>query len=102
LPAEVEYNLLRIGTEAVTNAARHSGARTIEVVLEQERDRVSLRVHDDGIGFEENGNGSTCGHYGIVGMRERASQIGADFELETKPGRGTTVNVIMPKRRMEN
>jgi signal transduction histidine kinase/ligand-binding sensor domain-containing protein len=98
LPPEVEYHLLRIGTEAVTNAAKHSGARSIEVVLKNDASRVNLRVKDDGRGFRENGNGSEAGHYGIIGMRERASQIGADFELDTRPGYGTTVNVIVPRR----
>jgi signal transduction histidine kinase/streptogramin lyase len=97
LPAEIEYHLLRIGTEAVTNATKHSGARSIEVVLKHVGSRVNLRVRDDGRGFRENGNGSETGHYGIIGMRERASQIGADFELDTRPGHGTTVNVIVPK-----
>jgi signal transduction histidine kinase len=93
LPPEVEYQLLRIGTEAVTNAAKHSGARNVEVALRCNGPGVNLRVHDDGRGFGGNGNGESPGHYGIVGMRERASQIGAAFDLESSPGLGTTVNV---------
>ena len=101
LPAEVEYNLLRIAREAMTNAVKHSGARSIEVVLESYPDALSLRVKDDGLGFSREGNGGSGGgpgHYGLIGMKERAAQIGAEIDLNSQPGSGTTVSVRLPVR----
>jgi ligand-binding sensor domain-containing protein len=100
LPADVEYNLVRIAQEAVTNSVKHSGARTVEVALDYSAKALRLQVKDDGSGFTENGNGSnghgTGGHYGLIGMKERASHIGAELDLASAPGRGTTVSVILP------
>jgi signal transduction histidine kinase len=94
LPADVEYNLLRIAQEAVLNAVKHSGARTLRVTLNSTERQLHLSVKDDGTGFD---NGGTVpeGHYGLIGMRERAAQIGADFRIVSAPGEGTTVSVQM-------
>jgi signal transduction histidine kinase/ligand-binding sensor domain-containing protein len=97
LPAEVEYNLLRIAREAVTNAVKHSGARSIEIVLETYGDALNLKVKDDGLGFSRDTNGGP-GHYGLIGMKERAAQIGANIDLSSQPGSGTTVSVRLPVR----
>ena len=97
LPAEVEYNLLRIATEAVSNSVKHSGARTIEVTLKYSPEAIRLVVSDDGAGFEPDDHGHLKpGHYGLIGMKERAAQIGADFDFDSAPGRGTTVTVAAP------
>jgi signal transduction histidine kinase len=97
LPVDVEYNLLRIASEALSNAVRHSGARTIEVDLDCPNGRLVLRVKDDGVGFDgEPAAGAYAGHYGLVGMRERAAQVGAELELQSKRGRGTVVTVTLP------
>ena len=100
LGAEAQYNLLRIVQEAVTNSVKHSGARTIEVDLRPESDAVYLSVKDDGSGLPP-GNGSLAapGHYGLTGMRERAAQIGAQLQLESEPGHGTTVRVVLPSKK---
>jgi signal transduction histidine kinase/ligand-binding sensor domain-containing protein len=97
LPVDVEYNLVRIAQEAVTNSVKHSGARTVEVALDYSQRAVHLSVKDDGSGFAslENGHGR-AGHYGLIGMKERASHIGAAFDLASAPGRGTTVSVTLP------
>jgi signal transduction histidine kinase len=100
LPPEAEYNLLRIATEALTNAVKHSGARNIEVTLKSLPDAVRLVIADDGAGFEPDDHGHLKpGHYGLIGMKERAAQIGAEFEFESAPGRGTTVAVVTPASR---
>src|ERR1019366_8386599 len=70
LAPEVQYNLLRIASEAMNNSVKHSGAKTIEVVLESTADALHLSVKDDGSGFpRENGN-VRPGHYGLIGMKE--------------------------------
>ena len=101
LAPEFEYNLLRIATEAVSNAVKHSGARTIEVTLKPasrlSQGTLFLSVADDGAGCEPSENGHLKpGHYGLIGMKERAAQIGAQFAFESAPGRGTTVSVMAP------
>ena len=94
LPADVEYNLLRIAQEAMTNAVQHSGARTLNVTLESTRERLRLLVNDDGTGFDGQ-SAPPIGHYGLIGMKERAAHIGADFELTSERGHGTTVSVLL-------
>jgi signal transduction histidine kinase/ligand-binding sensor domain-containing protein len=96
LSPEVQYNLLRIASEAINNSVKHSGAKTIEVVLQRTAESLELSVKDDGIGFSrENGN-SRPGHYGLIGMKERAAQIGAELRMTSEPGRGTTVTAVLP------
>ena len=95
--ARSEEELLRIGQEAVANAVRHAAATRIDVQLIYEAARVSLRVDDDGRGFEPSPdrNGPE-GHYGIQGMQERAGEIDAALVLESTPGGGTRVSVEAP------
>jgi signal transduction histidine kinase len=76
------------------NAVQHSGARTLHVTLENTRKRLRLLVNDDGAGFDDQ-DVPPAGHYGLIGMKERAAQIGADFELTSERGRGTTVAVVL-------
>lgn len=103
LPGPVEHNLLRITQEAVTNALKHADPSTLEIVVAYDGDRLSLRVHDDGRGFDDSGQvEAKPGHFGLVGMRERARKIAARLAIESVPGRGTTVEVKVarPSRRV--
>jgi signal transduction histidine kinase len=92
-PLETERleTLVRVACEAVTNAARHSGAPSVRVELEPRRQRVRLRVVDDGCGFDAR---DACG-YGLSGMRERAEAIGGNLKVVSAPGRGTIVEAIL-------
>ncbi len=97
IPAEVQYNLLRIAEEAITNSVRHSRARNIDVALDCSGGCICLTVKDDGFGFDPGQIGEKAtGHYGLVGMRERAAEVGASFDLDTAEGRGTIVLVGVP------
>jgi anti-sigma regulatory factor (Ser/Thr protein kinase) len=96
LSPEVQYNLLRIASEAVNNSVKHSGAKTIEVTLTANADELQLSVKDDGSGISRENGGVRPGHYGLIGMKERAAQIGAELSLASEPGRGTTVSVLLP------
>ena len=91
----VENNLLRIGQEALTNAVKHGKAAHVEVELRYQPHAFELWVSDDGRGFDA-GAPAAPGHFGLVGMRERAGEIGARFELRSLPGRGTEVVVKLP------
>jgi ligand-binding sensor domain-containing protein/signal transduction histidine kinase len=96
LPANVEAHLLRIAQEAIANSTKHADATTIEVALSFAEKSICLTVQDDGKGLANTAAHTTTGHYGLTGMRERASQIGAEFELLTGPVKGTTVRVLVP------
>jgi signal transduction histidine kinase len=94
LPPEIEYNVLRIAQESITNALRHADARTIEVTLRWERKSLLLLVCDDGSGFAaQSPEPLPTGHYGLIGMRERALQIHGRLEVQSDPGRGTQVRL---------
>jgi signal transduction histidine kinase/ligand-binding sensor domain-containing protein len=97
LPQQVENNLLRIAQEAVNNAVRHARARTIYVNLFFDAEGVRLSVRDDGRGFDAGGeNGARAGHFGIVGMRERAEEMGGALSVESRPAEGSEVTVGVP------
>lgn len=97
LPPMVEDNLLRIGQEAINNAVKHAGAEQIFVNLIFDSRRVQLSVRDDGRGFDNQGaaNGKS-GHFGLVGMRERAEQLGGTFSVHSTSGGGTEVVADVP------
>lgn len=91
----VETHLLHIGQEAVLNAARHAGATRVLIELEYADEALTLRVSDDGCGFDTSkwvADGSS--HLGLVSMRERAEQVGARFTLSSGVGGGTVVEVV--------
>lgn len=92
--AEVENNLLRIGQEALTNAIKYAHACEIRVELVYENAQCILRVKDDGRGF---GVGSIPfgGGFGLLGMSERAEHIGAQLTIQSQPGQGTEIVVIV-------
>jgi signal transduction histidine kinase len=94
LPSETETTLYRIAQEALTNVARHSRAANVEVILERRPDHVLLIVEDDGVGFDVGGAAPTQG-FGLLGMQERASLVGATLQIESAIGRGTTILVRM-------
>ena len=103
LPADLEQNILRIAQEAVANSLKHAKARTIRVDLEVEHYCVRLRVKDDGVGFEPSGTFSLIGgHFGLVGMRERAERLGGKLALASQPGSGTQVEVTVPLASMNS
>jgi two-component system sensor histidine kinase UhpB len=92
LPPDVELALYRIAQEALTNVSRHAQATYAEIVLRSVSDRIHLRVSDDGRGI-------LCAmdvDGGIRGMRERALLIGAHLTIRSRPGGGTTVDVMAP------
>jgi signal transduction histidine kinase len=91
-----ENNLLRIGQEAITNAARHAQAQHLEVALEFEERQVRLSVQDDGQGFNLADPPPSEGGFGLIGMRERTEQLHGEFCLTSAPGKGTTVQVTLP------
>lgn len=98
LPGHVEVALYRIAQEALQNVVKHADATSALVRLAPSDDGVRLVVTDDGQGFDEDSlDGAEDRHsYGLVGIRERAELIGASLTITSRPGTGTTVEVIVP------
>ncbi|WP_347269565.1 PAS domain S-box protein [Trichocoleus sp. FACHB-90] len=94
LPAEVENHLLRIGQEALTNAIKYASANEIRIELVYEDAQCRLQVKDDGQGFGVVGI-PMSGGFGLLGMSERAERIGAQLAIESQPGQGTEIIVIV-------
>ena len=91
LPSETETTLYRIAQEALTNAARHSRASRVDVILERRDVHVLLIVEDNGVGFDQAAAAADRSGFGLVGMHERAALVGAHLQIESAPGEGTTV-----------
>jgi len=90
---EVATALYRITQEALTNIAKHSGATQIYLHLAESKMEISLRIEDDGRGFEPVVN--TTG-FGLQGMRERAEALGGSFCLVSQPEQGCQIQVSIP------
>lgn len=92
LPGTTKVEIIRIVQEALTNARRHSGSRSVEVVLGAGGGLIWVEIRDDGAGFDPD----HVPGMGITGMRERALAIGGDLELRSEPGKGAKVRLRVP------
>jgi signal transduction histidine kinase len=98
LAPERELALYRIVQEALTNVVKHARARQGQVKL-QYGDTLKVLIKDDGLGFDLPDRVETLtelGHFGLVGIRERAELIGAQLIVQSTPGRGTTIELHLP------
>jgi signal transduction histidine kinase/ligand-binding sensor domain-containing protein len=93
----VQHQLLRIAHEAIVNAVRHAKAAQVRVELQYQADSVTLRIVDDGCGFEPDRAARREGdHWGLTIMRERAEHLGGALTITSAPGRGTTIEAETP------
>jgi signal transduction histidine kinase len=93
----VEENLLRIGQEAITNVVKHSGATVAKIELQFSPQQVAMQIKDNGKGFvPENCAGPNEGHFGLLGMTERAERLGGYVLITSTPGMGTCIRVEIP------
>ena len=95
LTDELRTHLFRIAQEALTNAARHSGATSIDVRLAEAREGVTLSIRDNGSGIRPVPNGQPRG-MGLLGMRARARMSGGQLTIQSKEGKGTRILVVVP------
>ena len=95
LPAAHQEQLDRLVSEALANVRKHARATWVDVQVQAKADTLTLRVADDGAGFEANAVPHT-GHYGLYGLRERARLLGGTLRIESTPGAGTTITLEMP------
>src|SRR6185369_12781686 len=94
-PESVEDEVVRIATEAMTNARQHAACRRVEIACIYGRRQLQVRVRDDGRGFDPHEQ-APAGHWGLVGMRERSAAIGARLAITSSPGAGTEVLLAVP------
>lgn len=100
LPAEIETAIYRIVQEALTNIIKHgAGATRVAITLQRIDGHVLAVVEDNGPGFEPQTAGE--GRLGLAGMRERAAHLGGTLEVESLPGRGTTIFARLPVQENE-
>jgi signal transduction histidine kinase len=98
LPINLEERLYRIAREALSNIRKHAQAREVQISLQRREGNVQLTVQDDGRGFNP-WEPAPPGHFGILGMGERASLLGGRLDVESRPGHGTLIRAVVPIRR---
>jgi PAS domain S-box-containing protein len=97
LAPDIEGTVVRVGQEAVTNCVKHARAHTVWVTLAYGDRAVRLSVRDDGSGFSVDSNLQAFGgHWGLLGMRERATRIRGKFKIRSTPGQGTEIVLLAP------
>ena len=98
-PAAVETTCFRVAQEALTNVIRHAQAHVVDVELSAASGTLQLVVHDDGRGFDVSAARKRAAHggsQGLLSMQERVALAGGDLEIDSAPGRGTTVRARLP------
>lgn len=99
LHSEVELALYRMAQEALSNVSRHAAAQKAWLTLEYQQDGVKLTIRDNGVGFQtpdQTSELALSGHYGLIGMQERAVLIDAQLEVHSAPGEGTQIAIVCP------
>ncbi|MEI9888755.1 MAG: triple tyrosine motif-containing protein [Rhizomicrobium sp.] len=96
--AVVRDEISKIGQEAIFNAVQHAEAKSIEVAIAYKLSELRVIIRDNGKGIDPQilVHGGREGHYGLIGMRERAQQIRAAFTLSSRPGAGTEIVLTVP------
>ena len=99
LPDNVEIALYRITQEAISNISKHAGASKAKIAISYNDTNLLLQIEDDGEGFDPPknlGELASIGHYGLLGIHERADLINADYQIQSESGHGTTVTIQVP------
>ena len=98
LPAAWHEHVLRVIGEGLANIAQHAQARQVWVRARQEGDWLKIEVQDDGRGFEPTSATTPAGHYGLLGLRERARLVGGRIAVSSAPGAGTCLRFWLPSQ----
>jgi len=93
---DTEYQLLRIAREVVSNTLAHAFSNELHVRLWISKGELNLEFADNGVGFSADKGVKLLDHFGLVGIRERAIEIGADLKVESSPGAGTRIGIRLP------
>jgi len=92
LPEEHKTCIYRVVQEALHNCARHAQATTAQVSVQHDAGRIVVKVQDDGSGFDP----QRVRGLGLMGMEERSRHLGGSFDIDSQPGRGTLLRVVLP------
>lgn len=103
IPSGGDYaiNIYRILQEALTNISRHASANRVEVSIVTIGEQISLCIHDNGKGFHPE-NLAESGGFGLLGMIERTAHCNGTLKIDSSPGIGTTITVLLPGREVRN
>lgn len=97
LPREIETAIFRLIQESLTNVYRYSGSRNARILLAHDGPYLRVEVSDAGRGLSSSaGRRADCSGVGIAAMRERVHELQGVFEIQSAPGRGTTVRALLP------
>ena len=97
---DVSAHVLHVLSEALANVARHAQATQVTVRLLIQGNQCTLEVRDNGQGFDA-AQPAAAGHYGLLGIHERARLCGGSLTVESTPGKGTTVRFVAPGEEIE-
>lgn len=100
LPDNVAIALFRVGQESLTNVLRHARAKNVHLEITEDQSELRLEIRDDGSGMEVAEPG-TYRSYGLAGMRHRIAALGGKFEVDSRVGAGTRIDIRIPASRLE-
>lgn len=98
LPQRTAWNLLRIVQQAISNSVQHAGECRIAVQCVREDTHLRVSISDTGIGFDCDHAATNLqpGHFGLASMQQRSKLIGAELQIHSKAGQGTTIKIALP------
>jgi two-component system sensor histidine kinase UhpB len=104
LPRDDELVLFRLVQEALNNVAKHARATQVEIVVESSEGAACLIIQDDGQGFDPQALNAPTDqpHWGLINMQQRAVSIGAQLAVDSAPGQGTQVSVVLRRSQDED
>lgn len=88
-------------SESLTNIAHHAQAQHVRICTSVDSALLTIVIHDDGIGFDPAEVSDQVGHYGLLGLRERARLMGGELMITSSPGAGTSIQIQFPRQRRE-
>jgi signal transduction histidine kinase len=95
VPDEVRTCVYRVVQEALTNVSRHAEAQRIKLLVKREGEQIAVSIEDDGKGFDASCSPKASG-IGLVGLKERVSELSGTTKITSEPGKGTQINVHIP------
>lgn len=98
IPQDMAIALFRVGQESLTNIIRHARARNVRMTVDNVDDAIRVTVEDDGVGVDLTGR-QFRGSHGLNGMRHRVRGLGGTFDIQSAPGAGTRIRIIVPRER---
>lgn len=96
IPQDLAIALFRVGQESLTNIIRHARATNVHMAIAFDGDAITVSVDDDGVGMDLDGR-KFRGSHGINGMRHRVRGLGGSFDIQSAPGAGTRIRIVVPR-----